>query len=224
MITSDYLPKNDLKLLQWVTNFLNYISVTLARYGFPLEVYEKLEALRNDFKAKLDVAETPSSRTKMSIQAKNTAKKVLKAAVRQATKEYLTYNHLVTDEDRDGMGIPIHKTTHTPAQVAKTYPIGRADTSMLRRIIIHFANQSDGEETSKAKPPGQHGAEIRWALSEVPVIDVAELTHSSFDTRTPFTLEFQGHERGKTIYFALCWENTRGEKGPYSPIESAIIP
>ncbi|MDR2064240.1 MAG: hypothetical protein LBP85_00815, partial [Prevotellaceae bacterium] len=35
-------------------------------------------------------------------------------ALRQAVKEYLTNNHLVSDEDRDGLGIPIHKTTHTP--------------------------------------------------------------------------------------------------------------
>jgi hypothetical protein len=77
---------------------------------------------------------------------------------------------------------------------------------------------------SKAKPAGQHGAEIRWAISDTPVVDVAALARSSFDTRTPFTLEFQGHERGQTVYFCLCWENTRGEKGPWSEIQSAIIP
>jgi hypothetical protein len=31
-------------------------------------------------------------------------------------------------------------------------------------------------------------------------------------------------QRGKTVYFALRWENTRGEKGPWSEIMSAIIP
>ncbi|MDR1552126.1 MAG: hypothetical protein LBS69_01520, partial [Prevotellaceae bacterium] len=77
---------------------------------------------------------------------------------------------------------------------------------------------------SKAKPAGQHGAEIRWTISDTPVVDVEELIHSAFDTHTPFTLEFQGHERGRMAYFCLCWENTRGEKGPWSEIVSAIIP
>jgi hypothetical protein len=45
--------------------------------------------------------------------------------------------------------------------------------------------------------------EIRRAISDTPIVDVTELIHSSFDTRTPFTLEFQGHERGKTVYFCL---------------------
>jgi hypothetical protein len=61
-------------------------------------------------------------------------------------------------------------------------------------------------------------------ISDVPMVDANELVHSVFDTRTPFTLEFGGHERGKTVYFALRWENTRGQKGHWSPIQSAIIP
>jgi hypothetical protein len=31
-------------------------------------------------------------------------------------------------------------------------------------------------------------------------------------------------DRGKKLYFALRWENTRGEKGPWSEIHSTIIP
>jgi peptide methionine sulfoxide reductase MsrA len=63
-----------------------------------------------------------------------------------------------------------------------------------------------------------------WAISDVPVIDTNELIRTVFDTHTPITLEFEGHDRGKTVYFALRWENTRGEKGPWSAIQSAIIP
>lgn len=38
------------------------------------------------------------------------------------------------------------------------------------------------------------------------------------------TLTFDENQRGKTVYFALRWENTRGEKGPWSQIVSSIIP
>jgi hypothetical protein len=31
-------------------------------------------------------------------------------------------------------------------------------------------------------------------------------------------------DRGKTVYFCLCWENNRGEKGPWSEIVFAVIP
>jgi hypothetical protein len=66
--------------------------------------------------------------------------------------------------------------------------------------------------------------ELAWAILPAPTVDWKELIHSSFDTHTPLRLTFDGTERGKTVYFALRWENTRGEKGPWSEIMSAIIP
>ena len=82
----------------------------------------------------------------------------------------------------------------------------------------------DSANEARAKPAGQHGAEILWAILDAPPAHLGDLVHSAFDTHSPYTLSFDESERGKTVYFALCWENTRGEKGPYSPIESAIVP
>ena len=118
--------------------------------------------------------------------------------------------------------MPIHKTTHTPAPIADTYPDYDVNTGTIRRLTVHFYDQ--GQKKSKAKPEGQHGAEIRWAILGSPPTKIDDLVHSSFDTRTPFTLQFDEDQRGKTVYFCLCWENTRGEKGPWSEIVSAIIP
>jgi hypothetical protein len=222
MNSADYLPRKDRQFLQWVVNFLNYLSVTLARYGFPLEVYELLETLRADFAQKLDVAEAPTTRNKGTVAAKNVAKKKLSTAVRASVQRYLAHNPDVTEQDHDDLGLPNYKTTRTPAPVAETFPDFDIDTSILCCLIIHFFDR--GQKKTKAKPPGQHGAEIRWMISDVPMVDANELLHSVFDTRTPFTLEFGGHERGKTVYFALRWENTRGQKGHWSPIQNAIIP
>jgi hypothetical protein len=62
------------------------------------------------------------------------------------------------------------------------------------------------------------------AVLDTPPASRAELTQSSFDTHSPFRLTFDENQRGQALYYCLCWENTRGEKGPYSPIEKAIIP
>jgi hypothetical protein len=39
------------------------------------------------------------------------------------------------------------------------------------------------------------------------------MTHSAVNTHSPCTFIFEHDQRGKTVYFALRWENTRGEKG-----------
>ena len=91
---------------------------------------------------------------------------------------------------------------------------------MIRRLTIHFR---DSESTSAAKPKGVHGAEIKWLIAdEKPHVE--DLQNSSFDTRTPYTLEFSDAQRGKTVWLSLRWENTRGEKGPWCEMISAIVP
>jgi hypothetical protein len=211
-----------MQFVQWLNILLTFLQTNAARLNFPLDVLSKLQLLFNDFAMKLALAEDPATRTSVTVQNKIDARKVLESETRGAVKEFITNNHVVTNGDRDAMGLPIPKTSRTPAEVAKTYPDFDIDTRTIRWLVIHFYDQE--KKKSKAKPPGQHGAEIRWAISETPIVNAEDLTHSAFDTRTPFNLEFRGDERGQTVYFCLRWENTRGEKGPWSEIQSAIIP
>jgi hypothetical protein len=182
----------------------------------------ELTVLQSDFASKFETAENPVTRTSVAVLAKTEARKAAEAKIRAILKAYVTYNPAVTDEDRRAMELPVHKTTRTPAPVATTYPDFDVDSGTIRRLILNFYDR--GQKKSKAKPPGQHCAEIRWALLDTPPASLKDLINSSVDTHTPFTLEFDENERGKTVYFCLCWENTRGEKGPWSEIQSAIIP
>jgi hypothetical protein len=218
----DYIPRPDKSFLQWILNFLKNLFPWLTRFSIPTDKYQELVELSNDFSEKFELAENPATRTKKAVKDKDDARKPFEKAVRRFIQQYLTHNPAVTNGDREDLGLPIYKEGRTPSQVATTYPDFDIDSGTIRRLIIQFYDQ--GQKKSKAKPPGQHGVEIRWVISDTPVVDIADLIHSAFDTRSPFTLEFEGHERGKTVYFCLCWENTRGEKGPWSEIQSAIIP
>jgi hypothetical protein len=135
--------------------------------------------------------------------------------------QVINCNPQITNEERCGMGIAVRDRTGTPVKQPKSYPTFNVDSSMIRRLKIVFW---DLDATSKAKPHEIHGAEICWAILDHPPLSVDELIHSSFDTRSPFTLTFTESERGKAVYFCLRWENTRGEKGPWSEIVMAIIP
>jgi hypothetical protein len=222
MSGANFIPRKDEDFLRWSTNFMVALGLIAQRLGFPDAVRKVLATLQTTFVTKYNIAAAPSTRTKASVEEKTEARDAFEKQLRQDIKEYLTNNHLLTDADRDNLGLPIHKSSHTPSPVAKTYPEFNVDSGTIRRLTIHFFDQ--GAVKSKAKPVGQHGAEIRWAILDTPPADIKDLAHSSFDTRTPFTLEFEEHERGKTVWFCLCWENTRGEKGPWSEIVSAIIP
>jgi hypothetical protein len=127
----------------------------------------------------------------------------------------------VSDEERDNMKLPIHKKTLTRAATPHTIPHVTTELPAPAVVEFHFR---DVNSLHKAKPAGVHGAEIVWAVLDTPPDDWEQLTHSMFCTRTPLRLTFNGHDRGKTLYYVLRWVNTRGEKGPWSGIQSVIIP
>jgi hypothetical protein len=217
---SDFIPKPDRLFLDWLNLVVNYLNNKFQLWNIPEVERQKVEQLLTAFATAFGLADNPQTRTPAAVTAKQETRKLAETGIRALLRSYVTNNPLVTDEDRRNMELPIHKTTRTPVPVPTTMPFFEVDSSVLRRLTIHFFDQN----TKKAKPAGVHGAEIRWAILDAPTVDVEDLTNSSFDTRTPFTLEFKGHERGKTVYFCLCWENTTGEKGPWSEIVSAIIP
>ncbi|MDR1554380.1 MAG: hypothetical protein LBS69_13115 [Prevotellaceae bacterium] len=222
MTAKDFIPRADSKFSVWLKTLVAYLLPKAAEWNIPQANIRDLETLATEFDTAFEIAENPLTRTKVAVKVKNDARRTVERTTRILLKAYVTYNPLVTDADREAMALPIHKSGRTPAPVAATYPDFDVDSSVIRRLTIHFYDQ--GSKKSKAKPVGQHGAEIRWIISNTPVVDIEQLQHSAFDTHTPFTLEFQGHERGMTVWFCLCWENTRGEKGPWSEIVAAIIP
>ncbi|MDR0668121.1 MAG: hypothetical protein LBF90_05850 [Prevotellaceae bacterium] len=221
-MTTHYLPRKDRELLAWTINFLRYLYPALSRFNFPAAEYDKLTALRDDFSQKLDTATEPATRTKTSVLAKNIARAALEKALQQDVKEFLLFNRNVTDEDRDDLGLPIYKATRTPAPVATDPPDADARTPSPGRVEIDFFER--GSRHKKGKPPGQHCVEIAWLLSDTPPTRWEELLHSAVDTNSPYIFSFENDQRGQRLYFALRWENTRGEKGPWSEIQSAIIP
>jgi hypothetical protein len=164
-----------------------------------------------------------ATRTPMMTAEFNTAEKAFILVYRKLYSAFLRTNPLVTDKDLVGMGLPEHSSGgRTPAPVATDAPDADADTSRQGRVGIIFFEK--GGDHRKAKPPGQHGVEIRWAVLDTPPERWDELVHSEIDTNSPFTLAFERDQRGKILYFALRWENTRGEKGPWSDIMNVAIP
>jgi hypothetical protein len=218
----DFIPSAEVKFDIWQNNFIEKTIAVAENLGIPSQAVTAIVSEQEKWQTVLAVAIDPATRTKGAVREKQEERKIYESQLRKFIKSYLTYNPLLTDHLRKDMGLPIHKTTRTPAPVATEAPDMDIDTSVIGRLIIHFFEK--GGKHKKNKPEGQHGIEIRWMISDTHPNRWDDLTHSEIDTNSPHTLAFENYERGKTIYFALRWENTRGEKGPWSEISSAIIP
>jgi hypothetical protein len=220
MGNKDWVPQNHEARYDQATQTMSYllISGNIARMGLSgvqTWISGILQPAFNTFKAAFDAWKDPSVRTPIKTATLQNAEDAFIPLYRQLYTGVLRVNPLVTDADLIAMGMPERSSGERhPVPVPKDSPKLVASTPHPGIVEIDFGS----------KPPEAHGIEICWAVLDHTPTNWSELVHSSFDTATPFQLPFEGDQRGRRIYFAGRWENTRGEKGPWSDIQDAIIP
>jgi hypothetical protein len=226
---TDWLPKNHEDLFDQLQQIWTYISEqeNRMRMGLDGKVSSWLDTeFANDlyaFTSAFEAWKDKSNRTPRITQRLKETEVKMRPTYRILYTGFLKENPFVTNEDLNAMGLPLRlEGRHPePVPIPLSVPSATIEPGSAGVLIIHFR---DGDSKSRAKPKGIHGVEILWAiLDEVPK-DWSLLTNRSFDTRTPLRLSFDGLQRGKSFYCTLRWENTRGEKGPWSDILFAIIP
>jgi hypothetical protein len=207
-----------------------HIDSNIVRLGmaettpFGIWYLKFLEGPAARYKVRFLEWENEATRTQIIIEKMAEAEEEFVPAFRELY-HLMVANPLATDADLTACGFPKRRSGgNTPAPVATEIPGFTIIPLTGNRIRIDFYPIGAGEKDHKGKPKGQHGVEIKWGFSDVPVLDPTELDHSEIDTSSPYTFTFSANDRGKTIYLALRWENTRGLKGPWSPVESAVIP
>jgi hypothetical protein len=222
MAKKSYLPKAYAALLIWLTNFMSYLLANLSRLGVPGYSYESLQAKVTEFRTAQEKAEAPNAGKADRLDREEKAVAVSKET-RKFVNQYLRYNPAVTDDDRVKLGLHVPDPEPTPAPVAVTWPVvTRIDSGTILRLTLKYKDSESA--VSRAKPDHTTGAEIRHAILDAPPTSTDDLIHSDFSTRSSYTFIFDENQRGKTVWFRLRWENTRGQKGPWSELYSAIIP
>jgi hypothetical protein len=219
-MSKDFIPPKDGKFLEWVKNFLAYLILNAAIWRIEPESYKEIESLAIAYEAAYVKLEDPNH-GKADVLLKTKCRTALEKAIRPFIKEYIANNHLISDKDRIHLGVTVRDPNPTPTPVSDKPPFIIIVLLSAGVILIKFGDIETGK---RGKPLGQTGAELAYAILDNKPEDWDELSHSIFSTRSPFRLSFKGTERGKILYFALRWQNTRGEKGPWSEIMSVIIP
>jgi hypothetical protein len=221
MSRKDYLPSNALEFLNKVHNIRAQVVTNQARWDISTAAIIRLDPPIAAFEAAVAVSENPETRTTAAVRKRDETRATLEQELRPFIQGHLEHNRLVTDDDLLAMGLPVHDRKPTPPEPPKTEPNIAVRPASAGVLEVDFSGKN---EKGHAKPKGVHGLELRWLKAETPPIDWAELINSDFATRSPLKLSFEGHDRGKWIHIAARWENSRGEKGPWTEIISAIIP
>jgi hypothetical protein len=93
-----------------------------------------------------------------------------------------------------------------------------------REHRIDFWDEASGK---KAIPYGYSGAlffrKVLEPAEGVPA-SPSELPESKLITATPHIEEFLPSDQGKRAAYAACWQNGKGERGPFSDLQVHVVP
>ena len=215
----DYIPQKDSELVAWSANFTAGVVANAGIWGIPQDEVYALQTADASFATLHAQADSPLKNS-VIVAEKNAARDVLVAKIRELAGFWLK-NPIITNAQRIALGLHVRDITPSNIPAPKSRPELDIDVLDFRRLKVIFRDMGS---KSKAKPYGVNGAVIVYAILDTPPTDVSALSHSVLATRTPHILKFVEEERGKTVYVAICWQNEKGEKGPWSEIENAIVP
>jgi hypothetical protein len=219
-MAGDFIPHQDGAFLEWAKTLLAYAGQKLTVFNIPEGILAPIQARLAAYEPAFKAARN-SNRGKVDVLTKNEAKGALTASLRAFIRSFLIYNPAVLDADKENMGLPLRDGTRTPAPAPAPATMPELDSSIIRQLSVHF---KDAGSDRRGKPAHVHGVELRWALLDHAPVSVEDLSHSAFDTASPYTFSFGETDRGRALYLCPRWENNKGDKGPWGEIYKAIVP
>jgi hypothetical protein len=160
-------------------------------------------------------------RTPAVTREKNDARKAYESALRTFIQGQLMRNVKVTDADRTSMGLPVYDRTPTTPSVPTSRTETRVDFSQIAQHIIQVRDQ---DTKSSVKPNYVVGFELWRKIGGETAPNFDEMQLVEQVPRSSHKLIYTSADRAKNVWYLTRWVNTRGEKGPWSEIVSAIVP
>jgi hypothetical protein len=217
---ADFFPKREADLLEWLKNFSAVLAAKASAWNIPANVAQDLAAKLAAYETTYEAAKGENG-TKALILEKNEKRDVLKADVRNIKNKYIDYNDAVTDPDRERLGLPIRDRNPSPKPRPVSRPLLEVLPTNNRQHTATAINQTTGKKT---KPADAHGVRYGWEIRDDAPANADDLRRSVFRMKTTEVFDYEERDRGKKVFYAACYENAKGEAGPWSDIIEAIIP
>ena len=215
-----YIPSNDARFSEWAENLYAEAVKGFTKWMIaapelfletPLEAFQtKLAKLADPNHGKIDKTE------------KDVARRVLEKACRDYVQGFLARNPLVTDVDRERLGITVRDVI--PTSVGLPQGLATADVKYVggQVLQLHIKHITSTPFDEKAN----YGFKIHFGLfaaGEPHPETGRDLPRSRFTRRKKEIFRFAPTDVTKTAYFCIRYENGKGEPGAWGPMFSAVI-
>lgn len=217
---ADFIPDSDADFDAWFSNFSSVIGAAPTTYGETTVTASALDSAFGNWHdgytnnlAQIDIA-------KSAVQNKNTRKQTGDGLIRSMALR-IKGNPAVTDAMLTAAGLPPRDTTPTHSPVPVSVPVLTIGTAHRLQHTINFADE--GTPTSRAKPAGVAGCEIRMKVGGTAPADFNDCEYLATDSRTPYVVDFEIAQAGELVYYLARWISTRQQPGPWGALATATV-
>lgn len=193
-------------------NFAALIATGYASYGLTTGQATAFGTLNTALQTAWSAAIEPTTRTRVTIAAKNLAIRNMRAsAVLLAKIIYATPT--VTDGQLVGLGL-LPRSTRTPIPAPTTSPIVEVGVVSGRLVNLRL-HSSDSER--RGMEAGAKGANLYSYVGSAAPTDPRDYHFEGMTTRTIAQIIFPNEvASGATVWLSACWVSNRGQTGPSS--------
>jgi hypothetical protein len=216
----DWIPKRELELATLCARWKLSLEdpAQLVAYGWEREEVAETAGKVNAFLTAQSAYKADNSTARRLL--KDEAKKEAVAAMRDFANSFIRFNKKMDDTAKLNMGIRPRDTTPT----THGRPTSQPDT-VVENTSNHFEHKVRAFYAGSAsKPPGAYGVcYARQLGGEKPASGADIRGYSKFSRKTFMVVTYTEADKTKVCYYATCYENSKGEQGPWSPVEEAVI-
>ena len=216
---SPYIPSTDADFSAWLDNFATLLTGTPLAFGLTAPIAVIVQAANDAFQTAYLATTNPGTRTPAAIAAKDAARAAATATVRPYAVS-ISRDAAVSDSLKTEIGVNLQTTSRTPIPAPTTSPTLSHLAST--HLACQLAYRDSTTPTSKAKPPGVTGIDIRVTLGTAPAVSPDAATPLAIATKSPQTFTFDSSDVGKVATVWGRWVTRSGpagvaQPGPWSP-------
>jgi hypothetical protein len=218
MKVKDYMPTTGEKMAAFSTNFAAIVNEEFEQFAIPRADATLYVTKAADFVAKLAAATNPTTRGKMTIEAKDLAMREIVELTRKFAKQ-ITGLMTTTNAMRTRLGLPSPAEHRTPVPAPGTAPFPKyaVDGRSVIWEMLQAANK-------RGKPKGVVGSMIWTYLGEVPPEDTNLWQFTMATSETKVTLPFPPSQTSDVVWVTCNWKNAKEQTGPASLPVRLILP
>jgi hypothetical protein len=221
MARHDWLPTREQDLADLCQRWKAVLEGEGNQAKFGWDVHDCLDLLQA-VKAFLQAREAyEANRTPENRLRKDKAEKEVITLMRGFANSSVRYNKKMDDADRLPLGIRPEDSTRTTHEAPASQPL-----TVVENTHNHFEHKviAYNPATEKHdKPDDAYGVCYALQVGGAEPASGGDILKTEFSRKTHFIVQHKEADKGKTAYYAVCYENGKGKKGPWSPVVQAVI-